>query len=262
MLSVSLTRRSLLASAALGAVGAGLAGCRGAEPWSLVQGTLESPYAVNGAADWFLARPPGEAVVPVILLLHGTGQSADQILANRRVVEQVHEVSPGMAVAGIDGASSYWHARADGSDAGALVLQDFLPLLADHGVDVRHPAWLGWSMGGFGALLLAARWEEQGGRSGPVIMSSPALWKSWSDAEAMIPEAFDSARNWHTQMALLDTELSAPVRVDIGREDPFQPAVSEWAATHDVELQTASGGHTADFSDRRLSSQLRWLADH
>lgn len=261
MLSVFLTRRGLLGAAAVSGVCAGAAGCGGAEPWSVLRGTLESPYAVNGAADWFLARPPGNDVVPVILLLHGTGQSADQILRSRRVAQIAQEVAPGVAVAGIDGASSYWHARADGSDTGALVLEDLLPLLTEQGVDARQPGWLGWSMGGFGALLLASRWERSGGRSGPVLMSSPALWSSWSAAEQMIPEAFDSAGDWQTQMALLGTGVSAPVRADIGRSDPFRPAVSAWTATHGVELHTAPGGHTAAFSDRRLPNQLRWVAD-
>lgn len=259
MLSVFLTRRGLLGAAAASGVGAGVSGCGGVEPWSVVRGTLESPYAVNGAADWFLARPPGNEVVPVILLLHGTGQRADQILQSRQVVETAQQAAPGVAVAGIDGASSYWHERADGSDTGALVLEQLLPLLADQRVDVGRPAWLGWSMGGFGALLLASRWEQQGERSGPVLMSSPALWSSWSAAEEMIPEAFDSAGDWQTQMALVGAGVSAPVRADIGRHDPFQPAVTEWVATHDVELRTAPGGHTAAFSDRQLPSQLSWL---
>jgi hypothetical protein len=38
------------------------------------------------------------------------------------------------AMASVDGGESYWHARVDGEDAGAMVVDEFLPLLADHGL--------------------------------------------------------------------------------------------------------------------------------
>lgn len=260
MQSVSLTRRALMGAATAGVAGAAVAGCGGTQPWSVVRGTLRSPYAVDGAANWFLARPPGDEEVPLVVLLHGTDQSARRVLADREVVKVAKQITPAVAVAGIDGASSYWHARRDGSDTGALVFEEFLPTLAKRGVNAERPAWLGWSMGGFGALLLATRWEQSGERSGPVVMSSPALWRSWAAAERMIPQAFDSAKDWEAQMALLAAGVSSPVRVDIGRSDRFHPAVDRWAQTQDVDLRTFSGGHTAAFGERHLPSQLTWLS--
>ena len=46
-----------------------------------------------------------------------------------------------------------------GEDAGAMVVGEFLPLLADRGLDVARIGLLGWSMGAFGALrsCVAAR---------------------------------------------------------------------------------------------------------
>lgn len=55
---------------------------------------------------------------------------------------------------------SYWHKRASGEDSGAMVLSELIPLLDTHNLDTSRVAFLGWSMGGYGALLL-------GGRLGP-----------------------------------------------------------------------------------------------
>ena len=148
----------------------------------------------------------------------------------------------------------------DGTDTGALVLDALLPQVAAAGVDVGRPAWLGWSMGGFGALLLAARREQRGERTGPVLMSSPALWGSYAAARRDYPEAFDSAADWRDQMALLDRPVGATVRVETGERDQFALAVEQWAAGREVDVRTYPGAHTSQFSAARLPAQLRWLA--
>lgn len=256
----SLSRRALLAALGLGGVGASGAACsEDGGSWRVEQGTLESEYAVGGAAGWFLARPPGGGAVPLIVLLHGTAQSAEQVLQDRGVVAAAERAGLRMALAAIDAESSYWHARDDGSDTGALVLDAFLPLLAERGVDTARPAWFGWSMGGFGALLLASRLEASGSRSGPVLMSSPAIWPSWRAAEGTIPGAFDTGADWRRQMELLADPLRAPIRIDVGRSDPFLPAVRAWAERREVDVRVAPGGHSPGFSTRLLPEQLRWL---
>src|SRR5215469_14006275 len=52
------------------------------------------------------------------------------------------------------GANDYWHPRRSGSDAGAMVINELLPMLAGHGIDTSRVAFLGWSMGGYGAVRL------------------------------------------------------------------------------------------------------------
>jgi hypothetical protein len=56
---------------------------------------------------------------------------------------------PPFALASVDGGESYWHPRDSGEDAAAM-LDEFVPLLACHGLDVRPLGFLGRSMGGFG----------------------------------------------------------------------------------------------------------------
>ncbi len=36
---------------------------------------------------------------------------------------------PPLAIASVDGGTTYWHRRQDGEDAGAMVLEEFVPLL-------------------------------------------------------------------------------------------------------------------------------------
>jgi pimeloyl-ACP methyl ester carboxylesterase len=84
-------------------------------------------------------------------------------------------VAPGavapFALASVDGRSSYWHRRVGGEDRMAMLLQDFLPLLADrHGLARGPVALVGWSMGGYGAVLAA---EEHPGRFAAVAAASP-----------------------------------------------------------------------------------------
>jgi hypothetical protein len=56
-------------------------------------------------------------------------------------------------IAAADGGRGYWHPH-DGDDAGAMVLDEFLPLFQEQGREwTSRVGWLGWSMGGYGALL-------------------------------------------------------------------------------------------------------------
>src|SRR5207248_2870938 len=71
------------------------------------------------------------------------------------------EVGAPLVIAAVDGGhSSYWHRRADGSDALRMLLEEFVPL-AEQGRSGLPKALLGWSMGGYGALLAAERTAER-----------------------------------------------------------------------------------------------------
>lgn len=61
-----------------------------------------------------------------------------------------------LAVASIDGGESFWGARRDGTDTGAMVLEDVLPLLRERGLSPKPVVLMVLSMGGYDALLLAA----------------------------------------------------------------------------------------------------------
>lgn len=58
----------------------------------------------------------------------------------------------GLALVSVDGGNGYWHARGDGTDSGAMVREELIPLaLRRCGLSgTARVGLLGWSMGGFG----------------------------------------------------------------------------------------------------------------
>ena len=98
---------------------------------------------------------------------------------------------PPFAVVAVDGGGGYWHKRASGEDSGAMVLDELIPMLGSQGLDTSRVAFLGWSMGGYGALLLGARLGAA--RTAAICAVSPALWTS---SGAAAPGAFDGADDY------------------------------------------------------------------
>lgn len=211
-------------------------------------------------ADWWVSRPDGATgPVPVVLALHAAYNSADQ-WRRKLLLDRAHRTSAaGFALAAIDGGvHDYWHPRAVGRDPRALVLDHFLPLLEREGLVVERPAFLGWSMGGYGALLLATEVEH----AGPVVASSPALWARYADSA---PGAYDGAADFARWGVLGNPARIArlarrQVRVDCGEDDPFVPGVSE--LRHELpsaRVHLSPGAHDAAYWKRVLPAQLAWL---
>lgn len=146
----------------------------------MVTGSFVSAARGGVNANWAIARPPGQTkpLRPVIAL-HGKGSDAATVMAGgveQGLAQAVNAGLPPFAVVAVDGGGSYWHKRSSGEDSGAMVLDELIPLLGNQGLDTSRVAFLGWSMGGYGALLL-------GGRLGPartaaICAVSPALWLS------------------------------------------------------------------------------------
>ena len=78
-------------------------------------------------------------------------------------------------------------------------------------------AILGWSMGGYGALLAAERAPE---RFRAVVAASPALWARAGDSA---PGAFDDPADFAAHDVFAGASALAPitVRVDCGTSDGF-----------------------------------------
>ena len=114
---------------------------------------------------------------------------------------------PPFAVVAVDGGGSYWHKRASGEDSGAMVLDELIPMLGSQGLDTSRVAFLGWSMGGYGALLLGARLGPA--RTAAICAVSPALWTS---SGATAPGGVRRRRRLRGQQRL----GSARSRVDTG----------------------------------------------
>ena len=220
--------------------------------------------AARGGVDtnWAIARPPGQtgSLRPVIAL-HGKGADAAQVMAGgveQGLAQAVTAGLPPFAVVAVDGGGSYWHKRASGEDSGAMVLDELIPILSSEGLDTSRVAFLGWSMGGYGALLLGGRLGSA--RTAAISAVSPALWTS---SGAAAPGAFDGADDYAANSVWgLPALGSIPIRVDCGNSDPFYSATQQFIA----QLPTppaggfSPGGHDGGFWSSQLPAELTWIA--
>jgi pimeloyl-ACP methyl ester carboxylesterase len=198
-----------------------------------------------------MARPPGdEPLDGALVCLHGRGGNHRFAFDDVYVHDVVASAGLRVGVAAVDGGeNSYWHQRRDGTDAGRMVLDDFVPLVRDR-MGTERLAIMGWSMGGFGALLLA---QQSPSTFEAVVASSPALWQHAGDTA---PGAFDGAGDFaaHDLFAHHDGLDPRHVRIDCGTEDPF--ASNAGAFVRSLGPLTAStfsaGYHDALF--------WRWIA--
>jgi enterochelin esterase-like enzyme len=212
--------------------------------------------------NWAIARPPGhtQALRPVIAL-HGRGGNATAVMDLGVPDGLAHVVNAGsapFAVVSVDGGDTYWHGRASGADSGAMVLTELLPLLATHGLDTSRVAFMGWSMGGYGALLLGARLGPA--RTAGICAVSPALWTSYLAAD---DGAFDSSADWANNTVFGQPALaSIPIRVDCGTGDRFYAAARQFVAQlrKPVSGSFSPGGHDVAFWRRNLPDELTWLS--
>lgn len=233
-------------------------------PGPRITGTFPS---VHRGVDvgWVVSYPPGvEPGVPLPVLLTLHGKSGDQNTAfdglglHRFQAEGVANGLTPFAVASVAGGSSYWHRRADGTDSGAMVTDEFVPLLAKRGLDTSRVALLGWSMGGYGALLLGSTDSISGVRA--IGAMSAALWTRASDAAR---GAFDGARDFadHDVFERREQLSRVPLRMDCGNDDPFRDANEAFVDGMDPRPVTkfAPGAHTDGYWRRVIPDQLRFL---
>ncbi len=128
---------------------------------------LRSPRAPSirgsGRLDvgWGVAVPKGVpmASLPVLVFLHGLGGDHrvpfDYLHLDHDLQVWADAGGRPFAVATVDGGEDWWKPLPGGTDAGRMVVDEFVPLLRDRGLDVDTLALGGASMGGYGALRLA-----------------------------------------------------------------------------------------------------------
>lgn len=261
-----LSRRDLLragaVAAALGAAGPARALAAPIPAPTMVTRSFVSAARGGIPTHWAIARPPGQTgpLRPVIAL-HGKGSSAAAVMAGgveQGLAQAVTAGLPPFAVVAVDGGGSYWHRRASGEDSGAMVLDELLPQLGGQGLDTSRVAFLGWSMGGYGALLLGARLGPA--RTAAICAVSPALWLS---SGATAPGAFDGPADFAANTVFGLPALAAiPIRVDCGDADPFYAATREFVAQlpNPPAGGFSPGGHDAAFWSAQLPAELAWIA--
>ena len=212
--------------------------------------------------NYVIAVPPGQTgMLRPVIALHGMDGDANQMLdmgVPEGLARLVKEGKPPFAVVGVDGGNTYWHKRASGEDSGAMVLEELLPMLSAMGFDTSRVGFMGWSMGGYGALHLGAKLGPS--RTAGICAISPALFTSFAGST---PGAFDSYDDWVQNSVLGVPALnSIPLRVDCGTFDRFYFATRQFVG----QLKTppagsfSLGGHDIGYWRMQLPGELAWMA--
>jgi enterochelin esterase-like enzyme len=227
-----------------------------------ISGSFISAARGGKLTNWIIALPPGQTgpLRPVIAL-HAVRGNANQMMdlgVEDGLAQLVKAGRPAFAVVAVDGGDSYWHRRANGEDSGAMVLNELIPMLASKGLDTSRVGFIGWSMGGYGALLLGSRLGPQ--RTAGICAVSPALYQSFTGSTR---GAFDSCDDWRQNTVFgLPALSSIRLRVDCGNSDRFAPAIHQFVA----QLRRPptggfwAGGHDVTFWRQQLPGELAWLA--
>lgn len=238
------------------------------EPGRVVHGAFAS-RARGTDVGWALARPPGvdpDERLPVVVALHGRRQDhtsafrRDRLALDRFMAALTSDGVPPFAVASVDGGETYWHDRASGDRAQTMVVEELLPLLEKQGVSTARIGFVGWSMGGFGALHLAAALGPE--RVAAVAAMSPALWHRYDDTA---PGAYDDAADFEqvTVMGRQERLAGIGVRVDCGKGDPFYARTRDYVEGFPERQQPAGGFELGDHDSgywRRIAPDvLRFL---
>jgi S-formylglutathione hydrolase FrmB len=162
----------------------------------------------------------------------------------------------------MDGGPGYWHPHASDDPLGAL-LDEFVPLLGSrYRLVVDRYAVLGWSMGGYGALLAAITHPS---RVAAAVASSPAIWRSYAEAHRVNPGAFDSAAEWarYDLIERADEFRGLRVRIDCGEHDSFTPGVRAFRdrLPDPAVVHLAKGCHDDHFWQHVAPEQLRFIGE-
>jgi hypothetical protein len=226
---------------------------------------------------WSLALPPGHAAegLPVALLLHGRGEDHSSGFASLKLHQFLAAYTRAggapFALAAVDGGDAYWHPRNNGDNALRMLTQEFIPMLSKLRLRTDTIGVLGWSMGGYGALLLAReanRGALSSGASGRTAVvaaaaSSPALFSSYHVSAS---GAFDSPADFADYGDLVadpDAGKTA-LYVGCGDTDAFTGETRRYRAT--VSPLPAGGiskgCHTGGYWRSVAAAQISFLGSH
>jgi S-formylglutathione hydrolase FrmB len=229
---------------------------------SKITGSFVSAARGGIKTNYVIAVPPGHTgTLRPVIALHGVDGDANQMMeigVPEGLALLGKEGKPAFAVVGVDGGNTYWHKRASGVDSGAMVLEELLPMLSSMGMDTSRVGFIGWSMGGYGALHLGAKLGPS--RTAGICAISPALFTSFTGSSL---GAFDSYDDWVQNSVVGVPALnSIPLRVDCGTFDRFYLATRQFVS----QLKTrpagsfSLGGHDVGYWRMQLPGELAWMA--
>ena len=226
-------------------------------------GSFESRF-MHREVGWVYSMPARSEPRAVVLSLFG--KDADQFspFDSLHLPDAAAYVGAPLAIASADGGKdNYWHKRANGTDAHAMLVEEFVPLLISRLGSLPF-ALHGYSMGGYGALLAAERGATTGSANffKGVAASSPALW---TEASGTAPGAFDSANDFYANDVFTGVAAlgSLRVRLDCGTLDPFYQATQQLSGLitwPHLAVFRPWATHTSGFWRSVAPAQMRFLA--
>jgi pimeloyl-ACP methyl ester carboxylesterase len=220
-------------------------------------GTMNSRF-MKDPVQWMYSLPTTTPTATVFCL-HGRGGSYRDpfdVLRLQDIAEALH--LPLAFAAAQSGENSYWHQRSDGTDAMAMLVDEFVPFVESR-TQTSKRAVYGWSMGGFGALLAA---EMHPSTFSAVAALSPAIWPRFNQAVA---GAFDNAMDFrsHDVFGMRSLLSNTPVRIACGDGDPFRSFDEQFAGgLRTVETDFGKGFHDAPYWRSVSPSMLLFLNKH
>ncbi len=227
---------------------------------------------------WSLALPPGHtaAGLPLALILHGRGGDHSTGFAQLKLHEflaaYTRRGGTPYALAAVDGGDAYWHPRSNGDNPLRMVTQEFLPMLGKLGLRTDRFSVLGWSMGGYGALLFAREANRgtlsgaDGSARGTVVAaaaSSPALFASYRDSAS---GAFDNAADFakYGDLANDPDAGNSALFVGCGATDAFTGQTRRYRANVSPlpAGNISKGCHTIGYWRSVAAAQINFLGSH
>nr|WP_097324049.1 alpha/beta hydrolase-fold protein [Actinoplanes atraurantiacus] len=254
---VAMRRRTFVGIGATVAAVAGLAGyrSRSGDPEPLVphapvgdERLIRRDSRARGRlVDFYTAVPAGHGDgrgLPVCLILHGGSKTAADFPGlglGRFLTDAVRRGAPPFVLAGATGDRLFW--RPDkGDDPQRMVHEELPRWCAQRGFDTTRIALWGWSMGGYGSLLLA---EAYPGFARAVAAFSPAVRKG--------DEVFTSVSHLR----------GTPVGLWCGEQDGLLDDVEDLAAElpeRAARLSTGPGRHNFGYWSRCIPEGFDFVA--
>jgi S-formylglutathione hydrolase FrmB len=223
-----------------------------------------------------IGYPPGHAPgdrLPLVIALHGLNGNHTNALAGitpsqalalpaESATSGSPVALPPMALVTVDGGGGYWNPH-PGDNPQAMLVDELIPMCqrAGLGTGVGQLGVLGISMGGYGAILLAEKYPRL---VRAVAAISPAIFTSYAQAKATNPDAYATAADFAADDAITHAAALAdtPVRIAIGRDDPFYPGVQTLSAAlpKTAQVHYGNGCHTDPFFTAQLPPSLTYLS--